>query len=224
MLIPLAVKSYARLLEVFPLNVPVTPEEIDKAANVQSRKGGPIGRYSSLQVCQLKRIGFEFTVQKDGRHVVSYTLVKEPPNGAAYRAGTVDPSEVRLIPLAPQRGTREVFLSTKNLTANPIPTPEPNPVNEIVLDNQGYTTLTEADLFAMADEAPALEREESEIESVQEAAAVTSPSEARTMEALREIMDVASDIKAHPEKVRSVMTASSLRDLQKAKGKLGIAV
>ena len=66
-------------LEVFKLNKAVTPSEIDKHVG---------GEYSSKYICQLRKRGFEFEVSKDGRNVVSYTLIKEPKNAEEIRTGT----------------------------------------------------------------------------------------------------------------------------------------
>lgn len=57
----------------------VTPSEIDKHVNV--------GAYSSKHVWFLRKLGFGIDATKDGRTVVSYTLVSEPANAAEIRAG-----------------------------------------------------------------------------------------------------------------------------------------
>lgn len=72
------IPPHIRALSVIKLGVPVTPEEIDKAAG--------FGKYASKHILYLKIDGFEFEKEKDGRKVLSYTLVKEPPNAAALRA------------------------------------------------------------------------------------------------------------------------------------------
>lgn len=79
-------------LEVIKLNKAVTPSEIDKHVG---------GEYSSKYICQLRKRGFEFEVVKDGRNVVSYTLVKEPKNAADIRAGTKKQKAVKA-PKAPK--------------------------------------------------------------------------------------------------------------------------
>lgn len=79
-------------LEVIKLNKAITPSEIDKHVG---------GEYSSKYICQLRKRGFEFEVVKDGRNVVSYTLVKEPKNAADIRAGTKKQKAVKA-PKAPK--------------------------------------------------------------------------------------------------------------------------
>jgi hypothetical protein len=69
----------ARVLEVMPVGVAVTPEAIEAHAN-----GGP---YSSKWMLYLRMRGFDITVQKEGRKVVSYTLIKEPADAAEQRKG-----------------------------------------------------------------------------------------------------------------------------------------
>lgn len=75
------VKSEIKALAVMQLNKPVTPQEIN--AHVQT------GDYAAKYVSMLTNTwGFKFTTQRDGRRVVSYTLVSEPSNGAELRAMT----------------------------------------------------------------------------------------------------------------------------------------
>ena len=69
----------ARVLEKMVIGVPVSPKEIEDHAN-----GGP---YSSKWMLYLRMRGFDITVQKEGRKVVSYTLVAEPADAAEQRKG-----------------------------------------------------------------------------------------------------------------------------------------
>ncbi len=62
----------AKVLQVAKLNVPVTPTEINDHIGA--------GNYASKYVLYLKNNGFEFSVNKSGRTVVSYTLIKQPAN------------------------------------------------------------------------------------------------------------------------------------------------
>lgn len=55
-----------------------TPAEIDKHV-------GGTGSYYSKHVSVMRRWGFEFDVEKDGRTIVRYTLTKVPANEAEYR-------------------------------------------------------------------------------------------------------------------------------------------
>lgn len=66
-------------LELFKLGEPVTPSDINKHVGR--------GDYAAKYISFLKnRHGFDFSVQKDGRTVVSYTLTAEPANAAEVRA------------------------------------------------------------------------------------------------------------------------------------------
>lgn len=57
-------------LEIMTVGKAVTPSEIDSHVGV--------GKYSSKYVSFLKRDGYVINVTKDGRNVVSYTLVSKP--------------------------------------------------------------------------------------------------------------------------------------------------
>ena len=57
------------------VGVAVTPSEIDMHVGK--------GKYASKHILYLKILGYDFQVAKDGRNVVSYTLIKEPDNVAA---------------------------------------------------------------------------------------------------------------------------------------------
>lgn len=71
------VRRAARILPIIQPGKPVTPEAIDKMVG---------GAYSSKFVFYLRELGFEFSQQKDGRKIVSYTLIKEPADAATIRA------------------------------------------------------------------------------------------------------------------------------------------
>jgi hypothetical protein len=71
------VRPEIRALKVITLNKAVTPGEINKEVGT--------GDYAAKYVTFLRRLGFEFTSKKDGRSIVSYTLVKEPLNVADFR-------------------------------------------------------------------------------------------------------------------------------------------
>ena len=66
-------------LQLFEVGKAVTPSEINDHVGR--------GDYAAKYISFLRgRHGFEFSVQKDGRTVVSYTLVSEPDNAADVRA------------------------------------------------------------------------------------------------------------------------------------------
>lgn len=69
--------TVVKVLQVIKLNTPVTPSEIN------SHVGD--GDYASKHVWYLRKLGFEFTIQKDKRKVVSYTLISEPANAESIR-------------------------------------------------------------------------------------------------------------------------------------------
>lgn len=73
------VKSEIKALALFQMNVPVTP----KAINDHVKTGDYAAKYVSMLT---NTWGFKFTTQRDGRRVVSYTLVGEPKNVAELRA------------------------------------------------------------------------------------------------------------------------------------------
>lgn len=73
------VRPEIRALGVIHLNKPVTPAEINSHVGT--------GEYAAKYISFLKnRYGFDFTVQKDGKTVVSYTCVAEPKNIDELRA------------------------------------------------------------------------------------------------------------------------------------------
>lgn len=57
-------------LEIMEIGKPVTPSQIDAHTGT--------GTYSSKYISFLKRDGFVFEIKKDGRNVVSYTLLSRP--------------------------------------------------------------------------------------------------------------------------------------------------
>ena len=73
------IKRAARVLPAIQPGVPFTPEAIDQIVG---------GEYSSKFVFYLRELGFEFSVNKDGRKIVSYTLIKEPADAASIRGAT----------------------------------------------------------------------------------------------------------------------------------------
>jgi hypothetical protein len=69
-------------LQLFKIGEPVSPSDINKHVGY--------GDYAAKYISFLKnRHGFDFSVQKDGRAVVSYTLTAEPANAADVRAMAV---------------------------------------------------------------------------------------------------------------------------------------
>ena len=90
-----AVRGEFLALQLFEVGKAVTPKEINKHV--------ARGDYAAKYISFLKnRHGFEFSTQKDGREVVSYTLVAEPANAADVRAmaTAVAPVKVKAAPKA----------------------------------------------------------------------------------------------------------------------------
>lgn len=78
-------------LQLFELGKAVTPKEI----NDHVGRGDYAAKYISFL---RNRHGFEFSVQKDGREVVSYTLLVEPDNAAEVRAkATAAPAAAKTV-------------------------------------------------------------------------------------------------------------------------------
>lgn len=73
------IKRAARVLPAIQPGVPFTPEAIDQIVG---------GSYSSKFVFYLRELGFQFSQQKDGRKIVSYTLISEPADAAAIRGAS----------------------------------------------------------------------------------------------------------------------------------------
>jgi hypothetical protein len=71
------IKPYIRALAVIQLNKPVAPSVINQCVGT--------GDYAAKYISKLRKDGFEFTSTKDGREIVSYTLVAEPSNAAYFR-------------------------------------------------------------------------------------------------------------------------------------------
>lgn len=71
-----------KVLEVTKVNVAVTPTEINDYIGA--------GNYASKWVLYLKNNGYQFDVKKDGRSVVSYTLIQRPANDAELIAAVTN--------------------------------------------------------------------------------------------------------------------------------------
>jgi hypothetical protein len=71
------VRPEYRALAVIKLNKPVTPKEINDYVGT--------GDYAAKYISFLRRDGFVFDCTKDGRRIVSYTLIAEPKNAEYFR-------------------------------------------------------------------------------------------------------------------------------------------
>ena len=75
------IRPEIRALEVFPLGATVTPDVINNHVGT--------GDYAAKYVSFLNtRFGFTITANKNGRRVVSYTMIAEPDNAAQLRNST----------------------------------------------------------------------------------------------------------------------------------------
>jgi len=100
------IKRAARVLPAIQPGVPFTPEAIDQIVG---------GEYSSKFVFYLRELGFEFSNNKDGRKIVSYTLIKEPADAAAIRGATASaPRGKNAAPKAPKVKAAKVAKPAKS--------------------------------------------------------------------------------------------------------------
>ena len=103
------IKRAARVLPAIQPGVPFTPEAIDQIVG---------GEYSSKFVFYLRELGFEFSNTKDGRKIVSYTLIKEPDDAAAIRSATASAPRGKgaaAAPKAPKVKAAKPAKSTKSV-------------------------------------------------------------------------------------------------------------
>jgi len=73
----LYIRHAAKLLPILKVGKAVTREAIETHTN---------GNLVSKYIFCLRKLGFDFQYGKDGKKIVSYTLVKEPKNAADIRA------------------------------------------------------------------------------------------------------------------------------------------
>ena len=100
------IKRAARVLPAIQPGVPFTPEAIDQIVG---------GEYSSKFVFYLRELGFEFSQNKDGRKIVSYTLIKEPADAAAIRGATASAPRGQGAAKAPKVKAAKPAKSTKSV-------------------------------------------------------------------------------------------------------------
>lgn len=115
-----------RALAVIKLGVPVTPSKINECVDT--------GNYASKWILYLKIMGFEFEVKKDGRSVVSYTMISEPKNAAELRAmqpkvsnvkKPVKVAEINIVPKKPVNNLAKIKAAAEKLAAKNVPTVDP---------------------------------------------------------------------------------------------------
>jgi hypothetical protein len=106
------VRPEIRALAVMQMGKPVTPSEINACVGT--------GDYAAKYISFLKnRYGFDFSVQKNGRQVVSYTMLKEPSNVAELRGAQPKQKAVKVAKVAKpskaQKVIAKVAPSVKNV-------------------------------------------------------------------------------------------------------------
>ena len=117
-----------RALAVIKLGVPVTPSKINECVDT--------GNYASKWILYLKIMGFEFEVNKDGRNVVSYTMISEPKNAAELRAmqpkgssvktpAKSSPPKIIIVPKKPVNNLAKIKAAAEMLAAKTVPTVDP---------------------------------------------------------------------------------------------------
>ncbi len=109
------IKRAARVLPAIQPGVPFTPETIDQIVG---------GEYSSKFVFYLRELGFEFSQNKDGRKIVSYTLIKEPADAAAIRSATASTARgaAKVAKAPATRKVKAKVVKTKEVVAKAAPT------------------------------------------------------------------------------------------------------
>ncbi|NDB60695.1 hypothetical protein EB001_19955 [bacterium] len=70
------------IIHLIAMGKSVSPSTIDDLV----RPAGSTKAYSAKYITFLRLLGFDFSVQKDGRKIVSYTCITEPKNAADIRA------------------------------------------------------------------------------------------------------------------------------------------
>ena len=84
------IRPEIRALGVFPLGATVTPQVINDHVGT--------GDYAAKYVSFLNtRYGFTIQANKDGRKVVSYTMIAEPDNAADLRGATPKAAKVKAV-------------------------------------------------------------------------------------------------------------------------------
>jgi len=112
------IRPEIRALAVIELNKPVTPQEINDCVGT--------GDYAAKYISFLRnRYGFTFTVQKDGRAVLSYTCVGEPANVADLRSQKpkvkgAKPAKSKVAKSTKTKTAKTVATKTKTKTAEQI--------------------------------------------------------------------------------------------------------
>lgn len=102
------VRPEYRALAVIKLNKPVTPKEINDYVGT--------GDYAAKYISFLRRDGFVFDCTKDGRRIVSYTLVAEPKNAEYFR--NMQPKQKAAAPAKQAKTVKVTAVKTAPKAAN----------------------------------------------------------------------------------------------------------
>ena len=98
------------IIHLIALGKAVSPSDIDNLV----RPAGSSKNYSAKYITFLRLLGFDFTVQKDGRKIVSYTCTVEPKNSADIRAIGPKATKAKAKPVARDEDEVEITGSRLN--------------------------------------------------------------------------------------------------------------
>lgn len=104
-------RPHEKLLEIMNVGDTLTPADIDKHVGN--------GNYASKHIWFLGKLGFIFDIKKEGRSVLSYTMIDEPANAADIRncVGSAKPAKtVKAAKPAKAAKEKTVERMAKNVT------------------------------------------------------------------------------------------------------------
>lgn len=126
------IKRSARVLPIVQPGVPFTPADIDKIVG----EG-----YSSKFVFFMRELGFEFSQNKDGRKIVSYTLIKEPSDAAAIRSASASTTRGAAKAKAPKVAKAKVVKSAVAEDTKRIKAATKSPIQQAEIKAKNLATL-----------------------------------------------------------------------------------
>ena len=133
------IRPEIRALAVFRINKPVTPKEINDCVGT--------GDYAAKYVSFLNtRYGFTIEPQRDGRRVVSYTMVAEPDNAADLRSMTPKAKVVKMPKAKPAKVSKPKPAPVQKAAAIKVKAPKkPKDVVEETFGTSGSVGSIDAD-------------------------------------------------------------------------------
>lgn len=107
-------RPHEKLLEIMNVGDTLTPSEIDKHVGN--------GNYASKHIWFLGKLGFTFDIKKEGRSVLSYTMIAEPANAADIRncdtaAKPAKAAKAKTVKVAKPKATKPVKVRQSKQTA-----------------------------------------------------------------------------------------------------------